>query len=126
MRRISNSLAILATFLLAGCAKPTPDLLKEAHGAAAALLPEMSLAAFDDASTQVFPEKGLVCGSKISIRSGSGEQVGYQRYYFSRSSGAALEGTSPSWLPLANTCIAAMIDRVSATDHRLGLEKGGT
>jgi hypothetical protein len=122
---MSINLAVLVTCLLAGCAKPSPDLLNEAHGAAAALLPETSLATFDDASTQVFPEKGLVCGSKISIRTSSGEHAGY-RYYFSRSSGAALEGEAPSWLPLANTCVAAMINRVAATDHQLGLAKGGT
>jgi hypothetical protein len=120
------NLAVLAACLLAGCAKHSPDLLKEAHGAAAALFPETSLATFDDASTQVFPEKGLVCGSKVIIRTSSGAHAGFQRYYFSRSSGAALEGESPSWLPLANTCIAAMIDRVTATDHQLGLEMGGT
>jgi hypothetical protein len=122
---MSINLTVVVACLLASCAKPAPELLNEAHEAAAALLPDASFAIFDDASTQVFPERGLVCGSKISIRTSAGKHGDYQRYYFSRSSGAALEGETPSWLPLANTCIAATKERVAAADRQLGLEKGG-
>jgi hypothetical protein len=126
MTRIPTIIAGVATCLAAACGKPASDLLREAHRAALPLSDVPSSAEFDDGVTQVFPEKGLVCGSKVKFRNGSGEYDGYQRFYFSRTGGAALEGVSASWMPLANACIAAMEQRIVEANHRLGVERAGT
>lgn len=110
---------------IVGCAKPAPDLLGQAHEAARSLAQASRPAEFDDAYTQVFAEQGLVCGSRLKVLARAGEAAHYERYYFSRTGGVALEGELPSWLPLANACIAATLERLAVTNHRLAIERSG-
>ena len=124
MIRMTMILAGIAAGIV-GCAKPPPDLLGQAHESARPLAQASSSAAFDDAYTQVFPEKGLVCGGRMKVPARGGEDAHYERYYFSRTGGVALEGESPSWLPLANACIAATLERLAVTNHRLAIEGSG-
>lgn len=119
--------AAAAAGLGAGCAKPQPmGLLDEAHRSALTLIDSHRAAEFDDASAQVFPDEGLVCGTKVRVRGGLGGDAGYQRVYFSRSRGAALEGVSASWIPFANGCIRAIKHRIAETDRLLAARSAGS
>lgn len=122
MRRIAELIACIGLGLLAGCEKSPSDVLGEAHKAASVFSKQGSAADFDDSSAQVFPERGLVCGSRVKVGAGSGKLAQFERYYFSRSGGVALEGDNSSWLPLANDCIIAMEQRLALTNHRLAVE----
>ncbi len=84
-------------------------LIQEAHAAVREQLTDPDSASFKDDMAFAAPGAGIVCGGVVNSRNGFGGYTGYQKYWFSRRHGAALEEAgSTAWQELSDACIEAM------------------
>ncbi len=113
MRRIFIGTSML---LLTGCsASQTPNqtpkqaLLEEAHNAVREKLKDPESAQFKDELAFASVEKAVVCMGEVNSKNGFGGYTGFQKYWFTRSGGAATQDeTLDVWKPLSDICLAAM------------------
>lgn len=110
--------ASLLCSALCSCGSFDP-LVREAHEAVLRELKDPASAKFDDASVQIFPKEGLVCGGRVNAKNSYGGYDGFENYFYSKSLGIELGLTSVS-APVYAACHRATYEHIAATYKGLG------